>query len=211
MQIFIDRSKTCFNVRSCSHLGASRRFGCYPLQARRQPPSRYFGDANKRTANNQKNLKIEREQDMNSSSTDQLPAALPVLGLDVAKATVQAELRTNGNKVRFGFANNARGFAQLARILKERNLTKVWTGLEATGPYSHALAPALVAIKHNAPPVSLRFPASRRWQTKNEHGLRHHAKAPPYRLRCAQTSKALQSPTRMTAPPPCTSRSYLQR
>jgi len=28
---------------------------------------------------------------MNSSSTDQLAAALPVLGLDVAKATVQAE------------------------------------------------------------------------------------------------------------------------
>ena len=78
---------------------------------------------------------------MNSSSTDQLAAALPVLGLDVAKASVQAELRTNGsNKVRFGFANNARGFAQLARILKERNLTKVWAGLEATGPYSHALA-----------------------------------------------------------------------
>jgi len=42
--------------------------------------------------------------------------------------------------VRFGFANNARGFAQLARILKERNLTKLWAGLEATGPYSHALA-----------------------------------------------------------------------
>jgi transposase len=77
---------------------------------------------------------------MNSSSTDQLAAALPVLGLDVAKATVQAELRTNGNKMRFGFANNARGFAQLARILKERNLTKVWAGLEATGSYSHALA-----------------------------------------------------------------------
>jgi transposase len=77
---------------------------------------------------------------MNSSSTDQLAAALPVLGLDVAKATVQAELRINGNKIRFGFANNAKGFAQLARILKERNLTKVWAGLEATGPYSHALA-----------------------------------------------------------------------
>ena len=42
--------------------------------------------------------------------------------------------------MRFGFANNARGFAQLARILKERNLTKLWAGLEATGPYSHALA-----------------------------------------------------------------------
>jgi phage/plasmid primase-like uncharacterized protein len=40
-------------------------------------------------------------------------AALPVLGLEVAKASVQAELRICGNKVRFGFDNNAKGFAQL--------------------------------------------------------------------------------------------------
>jgi transposase len=71
---------------------------------------------------------------MNSSSTDQLAAALPVLGLDVAKATVQAELQTNGNKMRFVFSNNAKGFAQLARILKECKVAKVWAGLEASGP-----------------------------------------------------------------------------
>ena len=73
-------------------------------------------------------------------STDQLTAALPVLGLDVAKKSVQAELRTNGKRVRFGFENNAKGFAQLARMLKEQGAPKVWAGLEATGPYSHALA-----------------------------------------------------------------------
>ncbi len=73
-------------------------------------------------------------------STDQLTAALPVLGLDVAKKSVQAELRTNGKRVRFGFENNAKGFAQLARTLKEQGAPKVWAGLEATGPYSHALA-----------------------------------------------------------------------
>jgi transposase len=73
-------------------------------------------------------------------STDQIAAALPVLGLDVAKQSVQAELRTNGKRVRFGFANNAKGFAQLERILKGHNAPKVWAGLEATGPYSHALA-----------------------------------------------------------------------
>jgi transposase len=77
---------------------------------------------------------------MNSSSTDQLAAALPVLGLDVAKATVQAELRTNGKRVRFGFANNAKGFEKLAHVLKVHNVPKVWAGWEATGPYSHALA-----------------------------------------------------------------------
>src|SRR4029077_11224992 len=88
------------------------------------------------------NPKLKGELKMNSIclSTDHVAAALPVLGLDVAKASVQAQLRTNGNSARFGFANNARGFAQLARILKERKGTKVWAGLEATGPYSHALA-----------------------------------------------------------------------
>ena len=74
------------------------------------------------------------------NSTDHVAVPLPVLGLDVAKASVQAELRTTGKRVRFGFANNAKGFAQLARILKEANVPKVWAGLEATGPYSHALA-----------------------------------------------------------------------
>jgi transposase len=71
-------------------------------------------------------------------STDQVTP--PVLGLDVAKKNVQAELRTSSNKVHFGFANNAKGFAQLARVLNQHNLPKVWADLEATGPYSHALA-----------------------------------------------------------------------
>ena len=46
---------------------------------------------------------------MNSNclSTDHVAISLPVLGLDVAKASVQAELRKAGGKtVRFGFANN---------------------------------------------------------------------------------------------------------
>src|SRR6266511_5785138 len=55
-------------------------------------------------------------------STDHTVAALPVLGLDVAKASVQAELRTSGNKVRFGVDNNAKGFAQLARDRKSTRL-----------------------------------------------------------------------------------------
>jgi transposase len=66
--------------------------------------------------------------------------ALPVLGLDMAKKSVQAELRKNGNKVRFGFDNNAKGFAQLARVLQEQGAPKIWAALEATGPYSQALA-----------------------------------------------------------------------
>jgi transposase len=82
-------------------------------------------------------------------STDRVTATLPVLGLDVAKKSVQAELRSSGNKVRFSFVNNAKGFAQLARILKEHNVPKVWAGLEATGPYSHALTLWLHAQGHH--------------------------------------------------------------
>jgi transposase len=95
-------------------------------------------------------LKIERKSTMNSicSSTEKITAALPVLGLDVAKKSVQAELRNSSNKVRFGFANNAKGFAQLARILKEHDVPKVWAGLEASGPYSQALALWLYAQGH---------------------------------------------------------------
>ena len=48
--------------------------------------------------------------------------------------------RKNGNKVRFGFDNNAKGFAQLARVLQEQSAPKIWAGLEATGSYSQALA-----------------------------------------------------------------------
>lgn len=72
-------------------------------------------------------------------SADQVAVVLPVLGLDVAKASVQAELRTKERKVRFGFANNARGFTELARILEQHGAAKLWAGLEATGPYSQAL------------------------------------------------------------------------
>ena len=73
-------------------------------------------------------------------STPHEVAALPVLGLDVAKRSVQAELRMCGKKLRFCFDNSANGFAQLRRILTQHNVPKVWAGLEATGPYSHALA-----------------------------------------------------------------------
>jgi transposase len=81
-------------------------------------------------------------------STHHEAARLPLLGLDVAKKSVQAELRISGKKVRFAFANTPEGLAQLGRILKEHNAQKVWAGLEATGPYSHALTLWLHAQGH---------------------------------------------------------------
>lgn len=85
---------------------------------------------------------------MNSLCISAEQLLLPVLGLDVAKASVQAELRTKERKVRFGFANNAKGFVQLARILEQQGAPKIWAGLEATGPYSQALALWLHAQGH---------------------------------------------------------------
>jgi transposase len=70
-----------------------------------------------------------------------LPIARWILGLDVAKLSVQAELQLPcGRKLRFGFANNAAGFKQLGQILFKHGATLVHAGLEATGPYSQALS-----------------------------------------------------------------------
>jgi transposase len=64
-----------------------------------------------------------------------------ILGLDVAKLTVQAQLRwPTGRKLRFSFANTTAGFKQLAQILAQHGCTLVHAGLEATGRYSHLLA-----------------------------------------------------------------------
>ena len=83
-----------------------------------------------------------------SSLTDWRPGAA-LLGLDVAKASVQGELRLpSGRKVGLHFANNPGGFAQLARLLEQHQAGTVCAGLEATGPYSRALAGWLHAQGH---------------------------------------------------------------
>jgi hypothetical protein len=52
-----------------------------------------------------------------------------VLGLDVAKATVQGELRPHQGsaKVRFEFCNNPRGFSKLGAVLARQACSKVCT------------------------------------------------------------------------------------
>jgi transposase len=69
-------------------------------------------------------------------------SCLAILGLDVAKASVQAELQLDsGSKVRFAFANNPTGFKKLGRVLEQHpGAMLLHAGLEATGPYSQALA-----------------------------------------------------------------------
>jgi hypothetical protein len=85
------------------------------------------------------NKKMKGNKQMNSLCKSAEILVLPVLGLDVAKKSVQAELRIKERKVRFGFGNNAKGFAQLARLLKEHKVQEVWAGLEATGPTARLL------------------------------------------------------------------------
>jgi transposase len=91
---------------------------------------------------------LKGNKKMNSLCISAEQFVLPVLGLDVAKASVQAELRTKERKVRFDFANNAKGFVQLARVLNQQGAPKIWAGLEATGAYSQALALWLHAQGH---------------------------------------------------------------
>jgi transposase len=102
--------------------------------------SKSRGEKKQRPSTKIKSSKGKQKMNSICLSTDPAAGKLPVLGLDVAKKSVQAELRTSAHKVRFCFANSAKGFAQLARILNQHNAPKVWAALEATGPYSHALA-----------------------------------------------------------------------
>jgi transposase len=95
-----------------------------------------------RNKENPKTQKRKRNQTMNCLSCSEKMKRGAVLGLDVAKASVQAELRlpwSNG-KVRFAFANEPSGFTKLEQVLAQHHCAKVHAGLEATGPYSQQLA-----------------------------------------------------------------------
>jgi transposase len=86
-------------------------------------------NSNRNSINSMKSL-------MNSTCS-----SLAILGLDVAKASVQAQLQSDsGSKVRFAFANNPTGFKKLARVLEQHPQAMLHAALEATGPYSQALA-----------------------------------------------------------------------
>lgn len=65
---------------------------------------------------------------------------LPTLGIDISKDSFHVELSTN-NKLRHRrFANRKEGFAELGVWLAKHQATAVHACLEATGPYSEAVA-----------------------------------------------------------------------
>src|SRR3954451_16387547 len=65
---------------------------------------------------------------------------LPTLGIDISKDSFHLELCLN-NKLRHRrFANRKEGFAELSVCLAKQKAPLVHAWLEATGPYSEALA-----------------------------------------------------------------------
>lgn len=65
---------------------------------------------------------------------------LPTLGVDISKDSFHVELSIN-NKLRHRrFANRKEGFVELSGWLTKQKALPVQACLEATGPYSEALA-----------------------------------------------------------------------
>ena len=65
---------------------------------------------------------------------------LPTLGVDISKDSFHVELSINHKLRHRRFANRKEGFAELCIWLAKHKATLVHACLEATGPYSEALA-----------------------------------------------------------------------
>jgi transposase len=75
-------------------------------------------------------------------------SALPVLGVDIAKASFDVCLLTGERPVRGHFANTSKGYTQLFAWLRKSGVASVIVALEATGSYSDGLAHAAFAAGH---------------------------------------------------------------
>ena len=65
---------------------------------------------------------------------------LPTLGIDISKDSFHVELSINEKLRHRRFANRKEGFAELCVWLSKHKAPAVHACLEATGPYSEALA-----------------------------------------------------------------------
>jgi len=81
---------------------------------------------------------------------------LPTLGIDISKDSFHVELSINHKLRHRRFANRKEGFAELGAWLAKHKTTSVHACVEATGPYSEALALYLHEQGH---PVSVVNPA----------------------------------------------------
>jgi len=77
---------------------------------------------------------------MNSSSTDQVAAAVPVLGLEVGKASVQAELRTMATKCALALLTMPKALLSWPAFLKsakQQRLGRAWKPPDPTAMRWH--------------------------------------------------------------------------
>jgi transposase len=65
---------------------------------------------------------------------------LPTLGIDISKDSFQVELSVNDKLRHRRFSNRKAGFTELSAWLANHKMARVHACLEATGPYSEALA-----------------------------------------------------------------------
>ena len=69
---------------------------------------------------------------------------MDVLGIDISKDDFHACLVQEGRQKAHSFPNNATGYGQLSRWLKNREAAEIHACMEATGPYWRGLATSLV-------------------------------------------------------------------
>lgn len=84
---------------------------------------------------------------------------MPILGIDIAKATFEVYLINADHSCRHNFSNSESGFAALSGWLAKQEVTALHACMEATGRYYEPLAEYLVAQGY---PVSVVNP----WQIK---------------------------------------------
>lgn len=99
-------------------------------------------------------------------------SSLPRLGIDISKLTFDAQLCLHAGRHHGTFANTPAGFAQLESWLKAHQSGTLLAGLEATGPYSHALLAHLHAQGHHVCHLNPRrvkdFARSQGWRVKTD-------------------------------------------
>ncbi len=90
---------------------------------------------------------------------------LPVLGIDISKASFDGYLINEGKTNHKKFSNDTLGFKELVKWLTQNKVKQVHVSMEATGRYYEALAEFLYSKKHI---VSVINPAKIRGFAKSE-------------------------------------------
>jgi transposase len=75
-------------------------------------------------------------------------SSLPILGVDIAKASFEVFLINEAKTAHSQFRNNNNGFTDLSRWLRKKGVSQVRVCLEATGSYAEPLAQYLFEQEH---------------------------------------------------------------